>query len=745
LLFSFIALVLVFGGGAGFALKTWLDLRPLPGSLTLAASDVRKVQILDRRGTPLTITYQNRWNIHDYVELYKIPQTLQQAFVEAEDRRFYWHKGPDWLARAHALVQNVKALSTVRGASTITEQVIRMLHPRPRTVWSRWLEGIEARRLERMFSKADILEFYLNQVPYAARRRGVVQAARYYFDRDLDTLSPREMLALAVMVRAPGLLDLRRDHESMEKPLIRLARRMLEKKIFSEEEYQGVLRGKVSLADSGLPILASHFVNHVYSEGLDSYQSRGRLPTTLDASLQRRVQAILDSRLKDLRPRDVTNGAVLVVDYRTDEVLSWVNGGGGGFSAEERGSHIDAVTTPRQPGSTLKPLLYALALERGWTAATLINDSPLARPVGNGLHTYHNYSRENYGLVRLREALGNSLNIPAVRAVQFVGVKGFLKRLKELGFGSLTRHPDHYGEGLALGNGEVTLFELVRAYAVLARGGVFRPLILVRGNRSRHLQRRVYSREVSSIIADILSDPEARRLEFGNGNLLRFPTQTAVKTGTSTDYRDAWAVGFSNRYVVGVWMGNLDQKPMRKITGSAGPALALRAIFAELNRDEEMAPLYLSPGLKSVRICRISGRLATPDCPTMNEWFEPEKVPARTCPGHPQADDEKRTGQIVMAGPGRKSPIHLLQPTPGLQLAMDPRIPDEMEAFAFILSENTGARKVEWVVDGEVVASTEQNEFLWPLSGGAHTAMAKVWLSDESGPVETEAVRFYVK
>lgn len=725
------------------AFKTRSDLKPLPDSLKLGASDVRKVQILDRSGIPLTITYQNRWNIHDYVALHDIPHLLRQAFIHAEDKRFYSHGGLDWIARGHALIQNIRSLSAARGASTITEQVVRMLHPRPRTVWSRWIEGFEARRLEKKFSKADILEFYLNQVPYAAQRRGVLQAAHYYFNRDLDTLSTAEILSLAVLVRAPGRMNLHDGTEQIARPLSRLAGKLFQVGVISPEELRDLDTGGLKLEKPAPPLMASHFVHHVYAEGLDAAQRRGRLFTTIDSTLQYAVQEILDGRLRDLKRSNVNNGAVLVVDNLTNEVLVWVNGGGGGFSPDRHASHIDGVTTPRQPGSALKPFLYALAIEDGWTAATLIDDSPIASPVGTGLHNYRNYSGLNYGKLRMRDALGNSLNIPAVRTVQFVGVEAFLNRLHELGFRSLIRHPEHYGEGLALGNGEVTLLELVGAYATIARKGVFSPLVLVDGNiRSKGPGRRVLTEEAASVISSILSDPEARRLEFGRGNLLHFPTQTAVKTGTSTDYRDAWAVGFSSRYTVGAWMGNLDQQPMREITGSTGPALVLRAVFAELNRRGEAEPLYLSPGLAKEKICRISGMLAKQECPAIDEWFDPKKVPARPCELHHQEDMEDKV--LVAKIKPQHTPLRMLKPTHGLQLAMDPRIPDELEAFAFKLPEDIDTVKVDWIVDGDIVGSTTGREFLWPLSRGTHKATAKVWLR-ENGPIETDVVTFHVK
>jgi penicillin-binding protein 1C len=712
---------------------TWVDLQPLPNTIGPLLAPIQKVQMLDRYDTPLSITFQNPWNVHHHVPLHAIPTVLQQTFILAEDQRFYQHRGVDWLARVQALVQNLRARRGARGASTITEQVVRLLHPRPRTLWSRWLETFEAVRLEQRFSKGEILAFYLNQVPYARQRRGVVQAAHDYFDRDLDTLNVKEMLALAVLVRAPSRFDLRRNPERLEPSLVRLAQRMHAAQLLSGEEYTRLLEEKLVLARPALSVQADHFLRYVTGLAIPPHLLRhGRLHTTLDASLQGVVQAILDSRLHDLRASHVANAAALVVDHQTNQVLAWVNAGD---------SQIDAITTPRQPGSTLKPFLYALALEQGWTAATLIDDAPLAQAIGTGLHTYHNYSGQHYGPLRLREALGNSLNIPAVQTLGMVGTRTFLECLHHLGFTSLRQSPDHYSDGLALGNGEVTLFELVQAYAALARHGIFRPLALTPNLASPELPRRVYRAEVSSLIANILADPQARRLEFGNGNLLRFPVETAVKTGTSTDYRDAWTLGFSHRYTVGVWMGNVDGQPMQDITGSIGPALALRAIFAELNRYTTSHPLYLSPALTSVTICRLSGQRATPNCPPMQEWFLPSTAPMHLCVLHQPVPPSMPEPVPPPA------PVQLLQPTPGLQLAMDPRLPDAREAFPFILPTHIQPQQTRWIVDGQQVGETgaDEHQLLWPLARGEHTVQAHIWLAGQAQPVMTHPVTFVVK
>ena len=709
-------------------LKTLADIRPLPASLNFETSDIRKVQILDRSGIPLTVTYQNRWNIHDHVPLHDIPPLLQQAFVSSEDNRFYQHHGVDWRARLMALLQNIRSFRAVRGASTITEQVVRLWRPRPRNLWSRWIEGFEASRLEKLFSKDQILECYLNQVPYAAQRRGVVQAARYYFDRDLDTLSHKEFLALAVMVRAPGHLNPHKNRETLESPILHLAERMLDRKCIDQTHFDELCKAPLETRKTSFTVKAAHFVHHLYETTPASrmIQSR-RLRTTLSAPLQREIQAILDQRLQDLKAKGVHNGAVLVVDHQRCEVLAWVNSGASLDEVSE--SWIDAVNTPRQPGSALKPFLYALALEKGWTAATRVEDLPLAAPVGHGLHTYHNYSRTHYGVLPLRHALGNSLNTPAVRTIQFVSVERFLECLKSMGINNLYQHPDYYGEGLALGNGEITLLELAGAYTVLANRGVYRPLKTVLNTTGGMRKgRQVFSAETASLIGNILSDPDARKLEFGSGSLLRFPIQTAVKTGTSSDYRDAWAMGYNDRFTVGVWLGNLDHHATHGITGASGPALILRSVFAELNRNRQTEPLYLDPHLKSREICRETGRPDNGRCITVTEWFAPGT----------ELTAEK-TGNSACGRP------YLQRPSQGLQLAMDPRIPDDHEAFQFQMANLPENASISWYVDGKPAATTTTGTYLWPLSKGSHLAMAKIWTADLKTPIETACVKFVVK
>ena len=686
-------------------------LRPVPESLDAVASTVHRFQITDRYGIALNTTYANDWNLHDVVAMHEIPEFLVAAFVRAEDKRFFEHSGQDWAARLSALWQNVIVMRGVRGASTITEQVVRMIRPRPRTLWSRWLEGWEAQRLERTHDKLDILEFYLNQVPYAANRRGVVQAARYYFDRDLETLSQHEMLALAVLVRAPSRMDLfAGDRELLNHAIDRLATRMVEAGRMSDGDSQHVAAGEFDLKRPVLPVDAWHFLHYVTSR----FPGAGaRLRTTLDGALQLRLQSLLDQRLKSLAAHNVANAAMLVADHRSGEILAWVVGAA--RDPDASGHMIDAVTAPRQPGSALKPFLYALALEKDWTAATLIDDTPLTEMVGYGLHSYRNYSRAFYGPVTLRNALGNSLNIPAVRTIQFTGAVEYLSRLDRLGFRTLSQHPDHYGDGLALGNGEVTLLELVQAYGALANRGIYRQLAVRMDAVGARPAQRIYSPEVASLLGNILSDPQARMLEFGGGSLLNLPVQSAVKTGTSSDYRDSWAVGYNDRHVVGVWMGNLDQTPTEGITGSTGPALVLRGTFDLLTRHRETASLWLSPRLQRHVICADTGVAVQPGmtCPRRSEYFIAGTTP-----------------QIAVRSTGTTRPeseIRLRQPTPGLHMAYDPRLPASHQAFEFVLQGVAANDIVDWHIDDDDVLGQAGGRYLWPLSRGDHSVSATIW------------------
>ncbi len=711
------------GAAALLALATRLSMRDFPPDLESLDGTAVKPQVLARDGTPLSYTLTNDWNTTDLVPLSQVPSLLKTAFIVAEDQHFYEHHGVDWPARFAAFWLDVRQGAAVRGASSITEQVVRMVHPRPRTLWSRWVEGFEAARLDARLSKDEILSFYLNQVPYTERRRGVLQAAHFYFNRGLDTLSPGETLALAVLVRSPAGMDLRRNAPRARRALDRLADRMQQRGELSAGQREQIRSLAWMIDDSAVSLEASHFVVHALSLK-HAPPVMPQIRTTLDPHVQVTAQRIVDRSLGELTRRHVHDAALLVIDHRSNEILAWVVGKSGMPASDSATIGYDTILTPRQPGSTMKPLLYALALEHGWTAATMINDAELSESVGGGQHTFQNYSRRHYGLLRLREALGNSLNIPAVKTLNFVGEDAFMARLHQMGITSLTQHPDFYGDGLALGNGEISLYEMAQAYTVLAREGRYKPLTLLATESGTSPDEKIFDPHVATLIGNILSDPDARMLEFGAG--LQFPVETAIKTGTSTDYRDAWAIAFDYRHTVAVWMGNLDGSAMDGVTGAVGPAMVLRSLFSELNRDQDTRPLPLSRDLIAAKICRRDGRLADDVCESATELFLPGTLPP------------PESAATFAAAPQ----FRVLQPTVGLQVAHDPRIPAELEALPMEIAPVRDLRRVDWYVDGKLAATTTDSRFPWPLQRGTHNLRATIWTDAAH---DTDDIRFYVR
>lgn len=689
---------------AGTALAVLAFSRPdLPPSLAQIEADASMTQFLDRNGEPLNYSYASYWNVHDKLPLYRIPERLQKMFVASEDKRFFEHGGTDWRARASAVVQNVRAGKVVRGASTLTEQVVRMIFPRPRTYLSKLQEGLDAARFERRYSKADILEFYLNQVPYASNRRGVLQASKYYFSKTPDRLSLREMTALTVLVRAPSSYDPYRYPERLDALVSRQLQKFKESGVISDREYEKASKERLRLSSPSLRVSAEKFLAYVKS--VVPLDGRAR-KTTLDVFLQAKVGRLARSRLKDMKRRGVNDVAVLVLERRTGNVLAWV-----GESLDGGTADFDPVTVLRQPASAQKPLLYALALSEGLTAATKIRDAPFSAVVGKGVHRFHNYSNVYYGDVTLRQALGNSLNIPALKVIGFVGVSEYLDFLKRLGFSHLDKDAQYYREGLALGNAEVTLLELTRAYLMLANAGVLKDVRVAEAQPETQSVR-VLPESVATLIGDILSDPQARRLEFGGDSILNFPVQTAVKTGTSTGYRDAWAMGYSSEFVVGVWMGNLTYRPTDEVTGALGPALLLRSVFGALNENADTAPLYLSPKLERRRTDNGTELFAT-DVP------------------------EARM-------PRGKEGVYLSKPEDGIFLALDPRVPTEFQKYRFELEGMPDGAEITWVVDGKEVGKSKEADFFWPLERGEHTVFAKVKAADGSA-AETNGHTFTVR
>lgn len=714
---------LTLGFTVGLAVPTWQSLMPLPAGLQAKA--IRNVsfrpEVVAADGTLLSISFEGALNHTTEKTLSDVPLLLRQAFVTAEDKRYWEHNGVDWRARLAALWGNLRTRRVHRGASTIAEQAARIISPRPRSYWGHWTAGWDARRLIRRFDHASVLEFYLNQVPYAAQRRGVAQAARYYFGRELHALNAAEQLALAVLIRSPSRYDPRRHHQALRRAIDHLATRMADENVVTPAQAAMIQQTALRPGEQTFPVPAGTFVVHARKQGQEQGLSSPVIQTTLDPDLQAFVQQVLRTQTRALSRQGVRDAAALVVNNATGDILAWA-------SAPGTTPHgIDPVITSRQPGSTLKPFVYGLAMATlGWQPDQILDDTPMVERINTGVHSYRNYSGQFHGRVSLRYALGNSLNIPVLRAAQAVGVPSLIDLFKRLGFTHFTKGADHYGAAIALGDGAVSLYELVQAYATLARGGQYLPLRALHHTTTPDPVH-VLPAPVASVLGSILSDPNARSIEFGTNSILNLPHPTAAKTGTSSNYHDAWTVAYDDRFTVGVWMGRLDGAATDAVTGSMGPAPVMRQIFSQLRKQAPYAGLWVSPELTRVSTCQWLG---APPCIQRQDWRLPATMPDAKALDVP---DVSATATIV-------------RPVNGEVLAIDPRVPRNAQRFQFTLRTSTRAiQRVVWRVDDQVLPGNHELTAAWTLEPGIHQVRADVFMEHANAPIQTPTVRFQVR
>lgn len=656
------------------------------------------------------------------VKLQDVSPWLVLATVGAEDKRFFTHPGVDFRSVARAAWQNSRHGRTVSGASTITQQLARALEPRPHTIMGKLSEMFSALRLEAGHSKEEILEAYFNSVSYGALLTGAEAASRAYFGLPARDLSLAQAALLAGIPKSPV------NYDPYKRPAAAFARqrlvlrRLLDLGLADEENYRLALAEKVTIKKKDSTFDAPQFSDYVLKRS-----APGRIVTTLDLRVQEWAADALRNHLSALKARNhVTNGAVLALDNATGGILAWV-GSDDFFDAADSGQ-VDGVTALRQPGSALKPFLYALDLSKGAKASDIIADEPLYQA---GNHTPLNYDKTYHGKVRLREALACSYNVPAVRTAQKVGVPVFLAKLHDFGFASLDKPAELYGEGLALGNGEVTLLELTNAYAALARGGVWLPArfgMKAGGEPAR----RAIGRDEAYIVTNILSDNSARAPAFGVNSAFNLPFELAGKTGTTKDYRDNWAVGYTPEWTVGVWVGNFDGAPMRKVSGITGAAPVLKEVALKLKELYGSTPFRRPLDIRTVRVCPVSGLLPSAFCPaTMEEVYTARNLPSGVCREHlPPAE----AGAVRPAG---KPAVSF--PSDGDIFRYDPQTP--AAAQAIFLKASGADVEAAWTVDGKPLAGRGPS-VAWPLRPGRHTVSFAVQRAGKT--LRSRPVRFTV-
>lgn len=622
------------GGGAVVAwLLLWYAvpwLFPLPDGLLHPQEG--SALVLDRNGVPIAAVPCPDYYHAEPVRLEEVPEMLLQATLAAEDKRFFSHGGADFLALGRAAAANAAGGEVVSGASTITQQLAKNANPSSRrNLAVKVREFFQARRMEMVMSKEEILEAYFNRLDYGNLSRGPASASRFYFGREMGHLSLAECALLAGLPQGPSFLNpLRHPDRALERRN-RVLRRMKEEGMFPEEMVDRAL--EEPLFSAGTKESRQPLAPHVTSAFIRAGRT-GRIYTTLDSSLQRGAREIVRREVDRLEGHHVTQAAVVVVENATGDILCLV---GSADRTHPEGGLLDGTSIRRSPGSALKPFVYAQAFVLGAYPGTVLPDVPTTYRTANGLEAPQNYNRSYMGPVSIRKALACSQNIPAMKALgTFGGPARLLELLEKLGIRSIRKEAMHYGLGLAIGNAEVTLRELTGAYACLARGGSFLPLRLEREAEAFVPERPVLSASACFMAADILADREARMAAFGDRELMNLPFRYACKTGTSSDFRDNWCMGFTREITVGVWVGNFDASPMKQVGGMAGAAPIFAGVMKLAHRDRPASFLQPGSGISRVRIDARTGKLASalplPAAHVREEWVVRETMPEEASP-----------------------------------------------------------------------------------------------------------------
>jgi 1A family penicillin-binding protein len=798
--------------GLSYGLHAWL-VADLPSSQELQSwAVVPSTKIYDRYGRLLYEIIGSHAGKHTPLSLDEIPLYLRQATIATEDASFYTNPGVDAKAILRAIVINLRGGEVLSGGSTITQQLARnvLLPPEERiqrTLTRKLRETILAWRLARTYSKDEILALYLNETYYGNLAYGVEAAAQAYFGKSVAELDLAECALLAGLPQSPALYNPLTDPEAAKERQAVVLDLMVKQGYIDEAQAQLAREEQLHFASVPFPIRAPHFVMHVRrlledELGLATLEQGGlQVHTTLDLDMQDTARWIVQCRLEQLSEqrgglpdRNVRNAALVALDPWTGEILTML-GSPDYFNPRIDGA-VNVTLATRQPGSSIKPITYATAFDprrtEPYTPATMVSDVRTAFLTKEGdPYVPVNYDHLHRGPVLLRQSLASSFNLAAVKVLDHVGLEDMTALARRLGITTLD-DSERFGLALTLGGGEVRLLELAAAYAAFANGGhKVEPTAILRiedsqGNVLREWRpetgEQVLDRRVAYLMTDILSDDVARIAGFGEGSVLKLSRPAAVKTGTTTDWRDNWTVGYTPELVVGVWAGNADNEPMRHVSGVAGAAPIWHDFVEEVLKGHPVQEFAEPEGLVRVEVCSLSGKLPSPHCPhRKTELFIAVTEPREYCTMHRPVQIDITTGMLATgACPpeqvvervytflpaeavewGRKQgipqppteycPLHseagmqddrvpisnlqspisivMTSPDPFSVFRLSPTLPlgDQQIEVAARPAEETVVSKLTLYVDGEPLAelATPPYRSLWPLTPGEHAFHAE--------------------
>nr|WP_242039616.1 penicillin-binding protein 1C [Anabaena sphaerica] len=695
------------------------------------------LQFTDRNNLPLGTILTHDQEHTSIVPLNQVSAQFINAILAAEDGNFYQHGALDLKAVVRAIKDAVYHQKIVSGASTITMQLARMLDNSPRNLSGKLHEIWLCWRLFAGMNKDEILSAYINRLPMGGNIYGVEAAAQIYFSISASDLNIAQASLLASIPNNPTYFNPYQHWQRLKQRQKYVLNQMVKDGYISSAEAERIYKEKVVFQSREQGIIAApHFLFWLAKQNtapLTPPRKQGGelesfpIQTTINRPLQQFVEAQVQQVIVSVADNNVHDAAAVVIDNYSGEVLAYV--GSPDYFNDVKLGRNDGVQALRQPGSTLKPFVYELALEKGVIKPnSILADVPSHYAIpGAKLYSPTDYTNSFLGPVRVRVALANSLNVPAVKVLEKVGVQTLLNRLHELGFENLNQSAEYYGLGLTLGSGEVSLWELARAYLTMARLGKNTPLITILNNSPiPNPQSPVPSPQNWQLITNMLSDRYARATAFGVDSVLNLPFPVAVKTGTSSNYRDTWTVGFSTDYTVATWVGNFNGEPMRQVSGVTGAAPLWNRIMLHLHENQPPADFSPPKGLVQLPICANTGLKPTPDCSSVvQEYFSLEDKIAyensadfRLSPVY----DEWLAKQP--AANFSSDEFRILSPRDGDLFLMSPSA-EGQQKLEFKLAGNSH-QSVEWWLNGRKLSTQSNNEIFWHLRPGNWTLEARV-------------------
>ncbi|MBI3776432.1 MAG: penicillin-binding protein 1C [Gammaproteobacteria bacterium] len=707
-----------------------------------------------------------------------LPPRVVAATLVLEDRRFWNHPGIDIIAMARALQQNATARTRVSGASTLAMQVARLSDPGARSYTHKARETWRALAMTLRDGREQVLHDYLRLVPYGNHIHGIAYAARRYLDKPVADLSWAEVALLTAIPQSPTRMN--PFHEGGRQRAIARGQRILDalhaQQVLTDSDFEIAstqIQALQILRPAPRPMVALHAVEKLTDDLAVAPPRTGpepyRIVTTLDLDLQLRVVDHAQAELQHWEARGAHNAAVIVTERATGRVRAWM--GSLDYFDRANAGALDYARIARSPGSVLKPFIYALALERGRLTPATVMDDLHAAPGG-----ITNVDHRFLGPMLPRQALANSRNVPAVELLNTLGLNQVYEFLRLLRLHDAADPATRYGAGLALGALPMKLENIVAAYSTLANDGLWRPLQWSETDLPSHGQR-LLSPEVARIVTSYLADPNARLPSFARMGTLEYPFPVALKTGTSQGARDAWTLAYSRRYLVGVWMGDANERPMHDVTGAAAAGALAQRILLDLQPAESqgMTDVAFPPPehYQAARICALTGMRATPACePVFEEWFAPGTVPAEVDTAFVQVSIDARTGARAHAAtpvafrtvrrfanlPMRYAEwsaeagyaaaprddfnvrvaaatsrsldavhAHITAPRDGEYILRDPSVPPELSTIALRVEAEPPVAEVLWRIDDQPYQLVPYPYSVrWRVTRGVHTLRVEI-------------------